>query len=136
MRRQENERENVKKRIFSSLNVQGSLAQLLKRSSFVKSHETDVGSNLGFGSEDGLRIPVLLFPKQEQHFLLKCFGKIWQKELKTQRKDFKIKKNLFFQKHLKKYVQDLIKKAIKSSQDEKHYKRLNHYFDFIKEIKK
>ena len=68
MRRQENEREKVKKRIFSSLNVQGSLAQLLKRSSFVKSHETDVGSNLGFGSEDSLRIPVLLFPNKNNIF--------------------------------------------------------------------
>ena len=29
----------------------------------------------------------------------------------------------------------MIKKAIKSSQDEKRYKNLNHYFDFIKEIK-
>ena len=59
------------------------------------------------------------------------------KELKTQRKDFKNKKEfIFFKKHLKKKVQDLIKKAIKSSQDEKRYKNLNHYFDFIKEIKK
>ena len=76
MRRQENEREKVKKRIFSSLNVQGSLAQLLKRSSFVKSHETDVGSNLGFGSKDSLRIPVLFFPnKNNIFFTKKCFGK-------------------------------------------------------------